>query len=49
MAINKDLEGKFLSFIGVDELETEEQFEKFKETFNSKFIPRDKAHEYEDI
>jgi len=49
MAINKDLEGKFLEFIGIDKIETEEDFNQFKETFNSTFVPRKTAHEDEEI
>lgn len=49
MSINKDLESKFLSFLNVDKIETEEDFNNFTEAFNQKFVPKETAHEYDDV
>ena len=49
MAINKDLEGKLLQFIGVENIETEDDFNSFKESFNTRFVPRETAHRDEGI
>lgn len=49
MALNEELVGKVLSFLNVDKIESEEDFDNFKQTFNSKFVSKETAHTDEDI
>ncbi len=49
MALNEELVGKVLSFLNVEKIESEEDFDNFKQTFNSKFVSKETAHTDEDI
>ena len=49
MALNEEIVGKVLTFLNVESIENEEDFDKFKESFNSRFVSRETAHVDESI